>query len=98
MALTEIQLPIKQNFYAKLQDAANKLDKTMEEYRRIQEFIGRMGTTDLDAMGVAAGQARTDLIAFKDAINQMLSLWDGNAVAAPEIAPSEAIDRIRWIY
>jgi len=98
MALTEIQLPIKDNFYAKLQDAANKLDKMMDEYRRIQEFISRMDTVDLDAMGVAVGQTRTDLIAFKDAINQMLLLWNGNAVAAPTIAPSEAIDRIRWIY
>jgi len=98
MALTEIQLPIKDNFYAKLQDAANKLDKMMDEYRRIQEFISRMDTADLDAMGVAIGQVRTDLMAFKDAIGQILSLWDGNAVAQPAIAPSEAIDRIRWIY
>jgi hypothetical protein len=98
MALTEIQLPIKANFYAKLQDAANKLDKTMEEYRRIQEFIGRMDHTDLDAMGVPEGQARTDLMAFRDAINELLSLWEGNAVAQPDIAPCEAIDRIRWIY
>lgn len=98
MALTEIQLPIKDNFYAKLQDAANKLDKTMVEYRRIAEFISRMDTADLDAMGVATGQTRTDLIAFKDAVNDLLSLWDGNAVAEPAVAPSEAIDRIRWIY
>jgi hypothetical protein len=70
----------------------------MEEYRRIQGFIARMDTSDLDAMNVAAGQTRTDLLAFKDAINQLLSLWEGNAVAAPDIAPSEAVNRIRWIY
>lgn len=98
MALTEIQLPIKDNFYAKIQDAANKLDKMMDEYRRIQEFISRMDTADLDAIGVATGQTRTDLIAFKDAIQHLLSLWDGNAVPEPAIAPAEVIDRIRWIY
>jgi len=97
MALTEIQLPNKSNFYAKLQDAANKLDKTMSEYKRIAEFIDRMDSSDLDAMTVEAGQARTDLVAFKQAINDMLSLWDGNSVT-PTIAPSEAIDRIRWVY
>ena len=98
MALTEIQLPNKSNFYAKIQDAANKLDKVMDEYKRISDFINRMDTADLDAMGVAAGQARTDLIAFKTAIIQILSLWDGNAVAGPTISPKEVIDRIRWIY
>ena len=98
MALTEIQLPNKSNFYAKIQDAANKLDKVMDEYKRISDFIGRMDTTDLDAMGVAAGQVRTDLVAFKAAITQILLLWDGNAVAEPTISPKEVIDRIRWIY
>lgn len=98
MALTEIQLPLKSNFYAKLQDAANKLDKIMDEYKRISEFIDRMDPSDLDEMGVATGQARTDLNLFKTAIMQILLLWDGNAVAEPGIAPSEAIDRIRWIY
>ena len=98
MALTEIQLPNKSNFYAKIQDAANKLDKVMDEYKRISDFINRMDITDLDAMGVATGQAREDLIAFKTAIIQILSLWDGNAVAEPTISPKEVIDRIRWIY
>jgi len=98
MALTELQLPIKSNFYAKLQDAANKLDKVMVEYDRISEFIGRIDTDDLDAMGVAAGQVRTDLVGFRTAIDQMLSLWNGNAVSEPSVAPAEAIDRIRWIY
>ena len=98
MALTEIQLPIKDNFYARLQDAANKLNKIIDEYTNIAEFISRMDSADLDAMGVATGQTRTDLVAFRTAIEDILSLWEGNAVSAPGISPQEAINRIRWIY
>ena len=98
MALTEIQLPIKDNFYARLQDAANKLNKIIDEYTNIAEFISRMDSADLDAMGVATGQTRTDLVAFRTAIEDILSLWEGNAVSAPTISPQEAINRIRWIY
>ena len=99
MALSELQLQIKANFYAKLQDAANKLDKVMDEYRRIAEFIGNINAADLDAMEVSdTDTTRADMVAFRTAIDEILSLWDGNAVAEPSIAPSAAIDKIRWIY
>jgi len=94
MALTELQLPAKETFYANLQAAANEMDRIIKRWENVAEFIGRMDIADLDAMGVAAGQIRTDLIDFRIVIDEMLSLWNGNAVT-PINPPHEIVDKIR---
>ena len=94
MALTELQLPTKQNFYGKLQNAASQMDILIKNWRDIAEFIGMVDASDLDAMGVAAGQVRTDLINFRSVLNEMIALYDGGVVT-PTNPPNEIIDRIR---
>lgn len=94
MALTELQLPTKATFYGRLQSAANEMDDLMRNWKDIAEFVDNVANADLDAMGVAAGQVRTDLTDFKVVIDEMVSLYEGNAVT-PTNNPSSIIDKIR---
>lgn len=96
MALTELQLPTKESFYGNLQHAAKEMDNLMDRWKNLAEFIGMVGTADLDAMGVAAGQVRTDLVEFRTVLNEMLALYNGDAVT-PTNAPNTVIDKIRMM-
>ena len=70
------------------------MDTLIKSWHDIAEFIGMVDASDLDAMGVAAGQVRTDLINFRSVLNEMIALYDGGAVT-PTNPPNEIIDRIR---
>lgn len=94
MALTELQLPVKASFYGRLQSAATQMDNLITQWRNLAEFVDMVDTSDLDAMGVAAGQVRTDLVEFKTVLNEIISLYDGNSVT-PTNTPSAVIDKIR---
>ena len=96
MALTELQLPSKETFYRAVRGAATEMDNLMNKWRNLSEYIGFVGTVDLDAMGVAPGQVRTDLTNFRTAINELLDAWDGNAVT-PTNVPADVVDKIRNI-
>lgn len=94
MALTELQLPLKSDFYANLQQSASLAYKLIGEWRGIADFIGNMGTADLDSMGVATGQVRTDLTAFRTMLNEVIAFWDGTSTSQTEV-PSDVIEVIR---
>ncbi len=94
MALTELQLPTKSNFYGVLQSAATEMDNLILRWKNMAEFIAMVETSDLDAMGVDTGQVRTDLNNFKVVIDEIVSLYEGNAVT-PVNAPNAVIDKIR---
>jgi len=94
MALTELQLPVKVNFYAKIQAAATEMDRLMDRWKNLSIFLARMQAVDLDAMSVATGEVRTDLVEFRTAIDEMLSLYAGNDVA-PTNTPKDVIIKIR---
>ena len=94
MALTELQLPAKADFYRKIQHSASEMDNLMGKWKNLAEFIALVETSDLDAMGVAPGQVRTDLIDFRTVLNEMLSLYEGCAVT-PTNSPDAVIDKIR---
>ncbi len=94
MALTELQLPTKVVFYAKLQAAATEMDRIMIKWQSLAEFVGNISTDDLDTMTVASGQVRTDLGEFRTMIDEVISLWEGNAVT-PTNTPSAVVDKIR---
>ena len=97
MALTELQLPTKQSFYQNIQTAASEMDNTMNRWRNMVEFLAVMDTADLDAMGIPAGQVRTDLVDFRVAANNIIQLYDGQSVAPPKV-PSSIMDRIRRLF
>jgi hypothetical protein len=96
MALTELQLPTKSNFYAKLQNAATQMDNLITHWRNLAEFIGMIEVADLDAMGVASGQVRTDLNHFRTVLNEIITFYDGEPVT-PTNPPNEVIDKIRMM-
>ena len=94
MALTELQLPKKEVFYGRLQSAATQMDNLITQWRNLAEFIDMVDTGDLDAMGVAVGQVRTDLGRFKTVLSEIIALYDGASVV-PTNVPSAIIDKIR---
>ena len=96
MALTELQLPAKTEFYRVIQSIASDIDNCMRRWEAVAEFVARMDTADLDAMSVAAGVVRTDLVDFRIALNNLVSLYNGNAVT-PAKNPSTVIDSLRRI-
>lgn len=69
---------------------------TAEEREKINpdSRFDDIDAADLDAIGVAPGQVRTDLVDFRIMINEMISLWEGNTVT-PTNAPNEVVDKIR---
>ena len=94
MSLTEVQLPSKQRFYDDLQSIAGGIASRMLRWQAASDFIATMGTADLDAMGVPAGQIRTDMLEFRVVLNEIVSLYNGAAVT-PTYNPTAVMDKIR---
>lgn len=94
MALTEIQLPIKADFYQGLRSVAGEMKSRMLRWKELSEFLAKMGTVDMDAMGIPAGEVRTDLTDFRVALNEVISLFEGNAVT-PINSPEVVMDKFR---
>ena len=94
MALTELQMPTKENFYANVRHAASEMNNLMKRWEDMAEFLGKMGVADLDAIGVAAGQVRTDLVDFRIVVEEQLELYNGSAVTPTKNA-SAVIDNLR---
>lgn len=95
MALTELQLPVKTDFYNKLSNAASEMDNLMNRWKNISEFIGFVGTADLDAMGVPAGAIRTDMVDFKTVLNLFVDCYYNGTAIDPTDIPAGVIDKIR---
>lgn len=94
MALTELQLPVKANFYNDIKQIASEVSRYMTRWKLVSDFIADVDTGDLDAMAVAAGQVRTDLINFRDALAEIVSLYEGNSVT-PTNNPTTVVDSVR---
>lgn len=86
MALTELQLPVKDQFYRNCQGVASQAINMSLRWNEISEFIQTVTAADLDAMGIDAGQVRTDLVDFRASLN--------NIVAAIQ-AEEASLDKIR---
>ena len=96
MALTELQMPTKADLYNTLQNVAGEISSAKHRWELISVFINRMVTADLDAIGVAAGQVRTDLTDLKNLINEIVSLLNNNSVT-PAKNPQDVVDKCRKI-
>ena len=94
MALTELQLPNKIEFYGNLQKAATDMKTLISQWDAMADFLENMETTDLDAMTVASGQVRTDLIDFRIVLNEVIAFMDGTSTTQTKI-PVNIIDNIR---
>ena len=96
MALTELQLPTKPDFYNTLQNIAGEISSSMHRWGLVASFVNRMETADLDAMSVAAGEVRTGLVDLKNLLNNFVALW-GNQVVTPTKDPQTVVNAIRKI-
>lgn len=94
MALTELQRPDKATFYNEIQHAASQMNSIMNSWRDIAEFIEQVDTNDLDAMGVAEGQVRTDLVDFRVAMQELTKFFDGISTTQTNV-PATVVDKIR---
>jgi len=81
MALTEMQLPAKAEFYRDVQSVAGEILRGMARWQQMSEFIQTMGADDLDAMGVPQGQIRTDLTNFRAALDAVVVEIDSQQAA-----------------
>lgn len=95
MALEEIQLPTKENFYSKLNSAANQMNKCMDIWSDLADFIENITTADLTAMGVpTGGQLQTDLTNFRVMINEMHDYYTGGTISRTN-TPEDVVNKIR---
>jgi hypothetical protein len=96
LALTELQLPAKEDFYNSVRSASRQMDRLMHTWGDLADGINRMGADDLDAMGIPAGQIRTDLIAFKTMLNELIAFYNGEGTTQTSI-PANVIDSVRLV-
>ena len=92
--LTELQRPDKETFYNEIQHAATTMNSIMNAWRDIAEFIEQVDSTDLDTMGVAVGQVRTDLVNFRIAMQELAAFFDGTSTTQTNV-PATVVDKIR---
>ena len=92
MALTELQLPTKTEFFANIQNVATNMRRLMDEWKAVADFIEDVATVDLDSIGVATGQVRTDLYEFRTTLNEMHNFFThgSSRSRAPSAAPPPA--------
>jgi uncharacterized protein YjiS (DUF1127 family) len=96
MALTELQLPTKANFYSDLRSAATRMNNLMAQWAEMAEFLARMDTQDLTDIGVPTGGAiRTDISDFRVAVQELIAYWNGTKTDAPTKTPEDIINKIR---
>lgn len=94
MALTELQLPTKADFYSNLQNSANQLNRLIKTIADLSEFIGFVLPEDLNSMGVPTGDIRIHLADYRTALEEFISYTNGNPIT-PTVTLTEIIDNIR---
>lgn len=94
MALTELQLPVKAELYRDIRSLANEIALRMLRFKEASDFINTLTTADLDAMGVPAGQIRTDLADLKQVLNEMVAYFNGSAVTPAKVSDT-VVDKLR---
>lgn len=79
MAISEIQLPNKQEFYRHIQTIAGEVKNKMLRWGEVSEFINAMTGTDLTKMGITDPQAIAELVDFKNMLGELVGTFDGKA-------------------
>lgn len=93
MALTELQIPQKLDFYHDVRRLASEIASGMARFEAAAEFVNRMTAADLDAMQVPS-QVRVDLVDMKNVLNELVGYYNGSQVT-PAKNPSDVIDKLR---
>ncbi len=95
MALTDLQMPTKEVLYGNINSKARAIVMHMTEWKLFAEFLADMDSADLDNLNVPAA-VQTNLARFRVALNEMVSLYEGNDVE-PTNNPKEVMDLCRSI-
>lgn len=96
MALTELQRPTKEDFYNTLRHSATEMHRLILRWKSLADGINMFDATDLDAMGVAAGQVRTDMINYRTVLNEMTAFFEGESTTQTQV-PKTVVDKVRSI-
>jgi len=96
MALTELQLPNKADFYNNMQGVAGEISSALHRWGLVASFVNRMETSDLSVMGITNETVVNDLIDLKNLINNFVSLWQNQPVT-PTKDPQSIVNAIRKI-
>lgn len=94
MALTELQLPTKEHFYSKLKSAASQMNNLMEVWSEMAEFLEAMDESDLNVMGIAPGEVRTDIVDLRLLMQELVGFYDGTSTTRTNV-PETVINKIR---
>ena len=96
MALTELQRPTKDDFYNTLRHSASEMYNLIMRWKALAEGINMFTTEDLDAMGVAAGDVRVDMVNYRTVLNELTAFFDGAATTQTKV-PKTIVNKIRAI-
>jgi len=100
MALTELQQPVKTDFYSNCRTRVSTWYNVMNNLKAMAEFLARMDADTLNNMGVPATGAdeglRADLVDLRTAVNETLDFYEGTATAQT-VVPKDVINKIRGI-
>lgn len=72
MALTELQLPNKAEFYRELQSVAGEAKSRSLRWNEISEFINTIDAADAASIGID-GEVLTDLAAFRTSLDNIVT-------------------------
>lgn len=94
MSLTELQRPDKTMFYNNMQRIADEMSRHMASWELAADFINDVDSTDLSDMGITDAGSIAAMTDLKQAVNDIVGLYNGNAVT-PVKTPKEVMDKIR---
>lgn len=97
MSLTEIQRPEnKQQLFGRCNFSADRFDQEMRSVANFAEALNFIDESDMDALNIDAGEARTNLVNYRIALNEMVAFYYGMATTQTNI-PADVIDKIRTL-
>lgn len=94
MALTELQRPDGILFKNNMQRIADEMYRHFSSWECANDFLSDVETSDLTTMGITDTESINILSDLRQAVGDMVSLFNGNAVT-PTKNPKEVIDKIR---
>ena len=93
MPLSELQQPLKSDFYAKVRNKATTYHNTIRSLVSDKEFLALMDQNTITNMGIP-DDVRDDLIGFRTAINESTDFYEGTSTTQT-VVPKDIINRLR---
>ena len=94
MALTELQRPDKQMFINNMARIADEMSRHFLSWESANEYLADVEMSDLTTMGITDTESINLLTDLRQAVTDMVSVFNGNAVT-PTKTPKEVMDKLR---